>query len=473
VKVKKRALHLAVAVGVVGAAVGIAAPQADAVVVIPTNCAGYIQGDISPTGGVLPPDLIPFGIGGNNYGVVAGVIGGDGTKIINDLGNNVAKGVKFSAKLTLDTTPILSAEAAASAQTLTLAKGSLAVAWKNDALGRPSFPTVAVAESGKLNAVTAKAAVMKGVVTAVPGPDSQGVVIGPLDTVTNVQTIKVNKGVTGGNFRIRLSLPGNAGTSYLPIIIDTPNIPYNASGATIKATVEGTFNAALGGPITSATVSPATPSTSTPGPSPGAAPPVIGANDGTYGLKVDFLAGPIAGQHFALGVRTTGQIGTFPNLVQTSSLLSPVDVISADGGMHNSNQVGGSDIGTQVISILQGGAVITGQGIVSNGPVGGTGSVVPGVTGLLNGKNIGKSTTFQDTQLSYFMFPIALVSSLNNALAANLANQFLQTAVLGVPFDADYCSFGGLLLLFCASNADLIPSDFAGFCQGILNPANV
>jgi len=471
VKVKKRALHLAVVAGIVGSAVTVAAPKADAAPpVVISNCAGFISGDIDPKGGVLPPDLIPFGIGGNNYGSVTGVTKGDPAHagvIETDFGDVTAKGVRFSMKLTLQDTPALAGIAAASLQTLTLQKSTFAVAWKNDALGRPTFPTVALSESGKLNAVTAKVNAVKGTTSAVPGADGEGVVIGPVNDLTDQQTLIVDKSVTGGSFRLRLSLPGNALTTYLPIIIDTPNIAYNASAATIDATLTGTLNTALGAPITDATVV-GTASTSTPGPSPGAAPPVIGTS-GSYTIELDFLAGPLAAQNFALTVRTTGQIGTYPNLVQTSSLLSPVDAGFSDGSMHNTSQVGGPDIGTQVISVLQGGAVMTGSGYISNGPVGG---VLTTPLPLLNGKNNGKANVFPDMQYAWFYYPVALASTINPELDDNLARAFLEV-VLGLPVDPDYCSFGGLLLIFCASNPDLIPSDFAGFCQGILDPLNV
>jgi len=451
VNLKKRALPLAVAVGVIGGALGIAAPAANAATALPDTCATYLQGTIDPLGGPLPGSIIPLNPPANNhvYGV-AGHLAKGQDKVLNDLNNNGLGAKRFSASLQIGGTitgntavsgpnaPVLQTAFPATTDAVT----SIKLGWANDTTvaNTTKFATIQVAESSKL--LAQKVAVAKGVINGAASTDDFGATLavksqGVASTSSEVANLVVPKEATGGSYQLRMSFPAFAGPPLGGVTLTTPAIAYNATAAT----VQGTWNAVTTGAGIGNTVT------------------VTGTNfsgttDGDYTLT---FGGAFTNQNIPDMTVVDPQVG---NLATT--LLS-------DGSIGNSKRAaGGRDPSISTIADLgasfgAGSNIYAATGTMSSGPVGGT--------QVLNGKNTGKAGFYSDTQMTFIQYPTALVTAINPNLAANGALPILS-AITGIPVPQlqDNCSLAGLLVVFCVANAAVIPATFAGLCGAITTP---
>jgi hypothetical protein len=473
VNLKKRALGLVVTAGVVGSAVGIAAPSAGAAAIPPPDtCGVYIQGTVDPAGGVLPSGILPLDPPATlqTYSASGHLRKGQ-NKVINDL-NNSGLGVKrFStgAELGEDllkyptsylvgpgiasgtlTGPPAGGFAPDTAPTAG-SKTTVKIAWANHKTiaGVTLLPTVQVAEA---NAALQKYAAAKGTVTGISGTDTLGVGLGSLQqgqtqpVAQNTQYRLVTpKGATSGTFTLNMTIPANAlgpGVPPAPIPLNTVH-NWNDSAAAIAATMAPVYGAI------SATVTV------------GGTNFVAGTTNGDYTLE---FGGTLAGS--ATPTLSVPAGTTTGNLAVTTL---------SDGSIWTGTRFGGPDPSNSPISHL---GNFPPNNVHPQGPFNGiytaSGVMSSGVRGGIAGKNTGKANIVPDTQFVFVQYPTAIETTVAPRIGTSDAAMLATLGVLGAITGLDVatlnrnCGAAGLLALFCFSQPAIIPPTFAGLCGAIL-----
>jgi hypothetical protein len=471
---------LAVVAGMVGSTFAVAAPAHAAGTPLPDICATYLQGTIDPTGGVLPSGIIPLSppTTTQTYGVFGHLAKGQDKELVNihQAGVVGTKETKVSLGLTWGggQNQGQTAVNGPDAPYLTLANGgtaptggttSLKLAWTTDAkTGSITYPTVQVAEASK-NLTLAKAAIAKGVVTGTTGADESGVQIGNLQQGNAVQPANTidqllvpNDSTVTDSYRLSMSFPNIPQAGPLAgVTLVSNSIAVNATAAAITTAINTApgFGGVVGAVATVANVTPL---------------PSVAAGDFTI-----TFGGAFAGQ----AVPMLSTLVPAPNptpppatiMVESQSAALKATLVD-DGSIWNSGTAGGVNPAKSPVSDL-GNGILTSSGIMSNGPVGGvlglTGTTVGGK--VIGGSNTGKGTFIPDTEYTFIQYPSAIVAALNPNLANNGALGVLSAITgLTVASLGDNCGLGGLLAIFCAEDAAVIPSTFAGLCTTILTP---
>ncbi len=468
-KLKKHALHLAVAAGMVGSMVAVAAPAAHAAgPTLPDICGTYLQGTIDPAGGPLPGGIIPLNppTTSQTYGVFGHLAKGQDKEIVNVHQGGVVgtKEVKTTIGVTWGGGQNVGQPApnGPNAPYLAAANGgteptggttSAKIAWTTDAkTGIVALPTVQVAEASKV-ATLKKGSITKGVVTGTPSGDDAGVQIGnlqqgnsvvPLNTID--QVVVPNDATTSDHYQLTMAFPNIPTAGPLAgVTLQSNPIAVNATAATVATAINsGPGWGGIVGPT--ATVTNVTPL------------PAVAAGD----FKIVF-AGALTGQALPL-------LGTTVGTTETQSAALKATVLD-DGAIWNSGTAGGINPSKSPISDL-GNGIITSTGVMSAGPVGGVAGTTSSTVGgeLISGSNPGKANFIQDTQYTYIQYPSAIVS----AIAPNLTSPTntavpVLAAITGLPASSvgENCGLGGLLAIFCVEDAAVIPSTFAGLCGAI------
>jgi len=442
-------MTLGVTVGVIGGALGVAAPAVSAATVLPDVCAIYLQGTVDPAGGALPGSIIPLVPPANNhvYGVNGHLAKGQ-DKVLNDLNNSTLAGKRFAASLTLGgivtgntaengpIAPVIDALNGA-APLPADAKTAIKLGWANDTTtpGATKFSTVQVAESSTIGAI--KVPVAKGTVTALPGTDNLGPIIGvPVQGVTGVSSevanLVVPKAATTGTYQLQIKFPTQVALAgpLAGVSITTANIAFNANAGAVQSALTTAMSPFFG--------------------------PSAAAVTGT-----NFNAGLADGDYTITFQNGAANIG-LPDLALPTPTTVTGDLATTmldDGGLQNAKRAGGVDPSISPISDV-GNGVYAATGVFSGGPVGG-----------VAGKNTGKAGFFQDTQFTFIQYPSALVTAINANLANNGALPILA-AITGLTTVqlGNNCGLGGLLAVFCVANSAVIPATFAGLCGAITTP---
>jgi hypothetical protein len=482
----------------------------------PASCAIYIQGPTDPQAGNLPPNLLPLSWSGQNYTVSGEVTSGDGSKIIANLRDTTALAKRFDLNVKINRTPVLEQIAANTAQALTVNATQLKLSWKNSSTGKAQYPTVQVAESGKLNAVATKVNAVKGTVVATgTGKETQGAALGNVQTAqfsspipdhsTQILQMNIARNVQSGNFKIQMNLPGVP-----PALSVTPNIAWNASDAVIKGNIDGVLGGILGvlAPTTAVlTTQTQTPSSVTLG------PPITFITGQDRVIKISITSGtnpafptvnnPLLGRTLSYSVTTEVKTDLDANPVTpdvpTSKTLLPIDAIVSNGGIWNNNQTAGqiggtgtykgdpalgviTDLGNNPIPSVAPGFggpgsenIYTANVVIANGTTGGTGGIANG-GGLpnSNGVNTGKANYYPDATATVAIFSKGVITGINPNAAGNFAavGLALSAAIPPATYDPSNqtCSLSSLLGLFCQADPDQIPAAFSSFCSALADP---
>ena len=457
---KKRALHLAVTAGMVGSLVAVAAPSAHAAAILDDSCGVYLQGNVDPTGGLIPTGLIPFPVGGNAVGQKAYVLIGHESKgqdkILNDLNNTALKGTRFKLGVTIGGTITGNTTATGPvAPVLGNAVGSTSsvkIQWKNDANGLgPKVAQVQVAEKG-----ATKPNISKGFVTAVPGTAESGAQIGVINDGNDGTApgpiagtpgpasgssfgLYVPPAAAAGTFELSMTFPPNAGyIANLTFHSDPIDVAtWGATPALQAATIADALNLPTG-PVV---------------------PP--DAPFGLLGGNVAVTPGPSAGTFvidFATAGTPPGNISDLalpalaaPAADQTGALATtPAD----NGSLSNAWRNGGVDAGISPVTSL-GNGVFTSSGLMASGDI-----------PIIGQKNVGKWFTSPDVQYLFLQYPADLVSALVPGLGSATVAQALLQAIVGpnLTVTLDPCGLLGILGLFCTAASASIPPAFLGIC---------
>jgi hypothetical protein len=476
VNLKKRALGLVVTAGVVGSAVGIAAPSAGAAAIPPPDtCGVYIQGTIDPAGGVLPSGILPLDPPATlqTYSASGHLRKGQ-NKVINDLNNSALAIKRFStgAELGEDavkypgsylvgpgiasgtlTGPPAGGFAPDAAPTAG-ASTTVQVAWANHKTiaGVTLLPTVQVEE--KDNAL-AKYKAAKGTVTGISGGDTLGVGLGvfqqgqSVPVLQNTQyALKTPRTATSGTFTLSLTIPADAlgpGIPPVPIPLSTVH-DWDDSAAAIEATMDAVYTPTLGG-LDSVDVS--------------GTDFVAGTTDGNYIIEFN-------------GVFTGSTTPTLSVPTGTTTGTLATTVLS-DGSIWTGTRFGGPDPSNSPISHL---GNFPPDNVHPQGPYNGiytaSGVMSSGVRGGIAGKNTGKANIVPDTQFVFVQYPALIETTVAPRIGTGDAAMLATLGVLGAITGLDVatlnrnCGAAGLLALFCYSQPAIIPPTFAGLCGAIL-----
>ena len=439
----------------IGSMVVIAAPAAHATTALPDVCGTYLQGTIDPTGGPLPSGIIPLVPPGTTqtYGVFGHLAKGQDKEIINLQQAGVVGTAETKASLSLTWGGTITGNTAMNgpnAPYLTQALGSepaggvtsMKLAWKTDKnTGNYTDPTVQVAEGDTAHH---KGNIAKGVITGVSGGDNLGAQTGNVQqgagSPANLDTIDrvvVPQSATSGTYVLSMTIPAIAGPPLGGVTLSSSPIAYNATAAAVKTAIDTGFQTPIPiGPVATVTAN---------------------ANPGDF--NIDF-GGALA--HQGLPLLSAGS--------QTGTLATTV---LDDGSMWNSTLMGGVDPGVSPVSDL-GNGILTATGIMSSGVVGGAANVAavpefvaPGFPN--NGKNLGKSTFVQDTQMTFIQYPAAIVAGIAPHLSPTNPAVPVLAGITGLTATqvGEACGLGGLLAIFCVEDAAVIPATFAGLCGAI------
>jgi hypothetical protein len=437
VRLKKRALHLAVTASMVGTFVtAVGVQPAHGATVLDDACGVMLQGSIDPAGGLIPSGLIPAPAGVNTAGQHAYVVTGHESKgqnkILSDL-NNTADGAKrFSLGVTLGGTITGNTAASGPVAPLTnTADGqtTIKLQWKNDKTpgAGPTAPQVQVYERDAVTKV--KANVSKGFVIGVPGGDSVGPQIGniqngqalpPQDTTFNLVTPAL---ATSGSFVLAMDFPAYAPPPLGGTTVSTAAISYDASAASIASALNTAF-AAVGGGV-SVTGTDFNAGTATNG-------------DYTIDFGGAFTDSPLPSLYVD-AASTTGDLAT---------------TVLDDGSIWNATRNGGVDPSITPITDL-GQGVYTSSGVMSSGAI-----PAPGA------KTTGKWKYVPDTQYLFLQYPVALVDAASPGLSGNTTAQGILQSIIGtnLTVTTDQCGLLGILALFCSAASAQIPPAFLGIC---------
>jgi len=478
VKLKKHALHLTVAAGMVGSMVAVAAPAAHAATALPDICGTYIQGTIDPTGGPLPGGILPLIPAGTSqtYAVFGHLAKGQDKEVITlgATGLGVTKasvGVTWGGIITGNiaengpNAPYLTGHAAITGPPAIAATGnngveptggvtSMKLAWKTDkTTGRVLYPTVSVAEAS----ATQKAAITKGVVTGGPGGDNLGVQIGnvqqgnavvPQNTIDRV--VVPQSGSPTDTYKLAIGFPNVLAAGPLAgVTLVSNSIQVNALAAQVATAINTS-------PTWAGIVGPSA---------------AVAANTNPGDFNITFN-GALQNQSLPLlGTLVPAGAPPAPPTVETQSAGLKAAVLD-DGSIWNSTLFGGVDPGAAPVSDL-GNGVVTATGIMSAGPVGGVaGAPTNGI--MIGGKNNGKAGFVADSQFTYIQYPAQLIAGLAPNLNVSPGSQIAVATLAGLagisPTSAgNACGLGGLLAIFCIEDAAVIPATFAGLCGAILS----
>jgi hypothetical protein len=470
VNLKKRALGLVVTAGVVGSAVGIAAPSAGAAAIPPPDtCGVYIQGTIDPAGGVLPSGILPLDPPATlqTYSASGHLRKGQ-NKVINDLNNSALAIKRFStgaelgedavkypgsylvgpgiASGTLTGPPAggFAPDAAPTAGARTTVK----VAWANHKTiaGVTLLPTVQVEE--KDNAL-AKYKAAKGTVTGISGTDTLGPGVGALQqgqtvpvSQNTIYRLVTPRAATSGSYTLNMTIPA-PGPGSLNVVLD-----WDDTALDVETKMDAVFTPAFGGldqlDVTGTDF-------------------VAGTTNGDYEIEFNnplTLAG--------LSTPTlTVVAGSVTGTLATTAL--------SDGSIWTGTRFGGPDPSNSPISHLgnfppdnvhpQGAfnGIYTASGVMSSG-----------VRGGIAGKNTGKANIVPDTQFVFVQYPTLIETTVAPRIGTSDAAMLATLGVLGAITGLDVatlnrnCGAAGLLALFCFSPPAISPPTFAGLCGAIL-----
>jgi len=416
VKFKTRVLPLAVAAGLATSVVGATVPAAHAAAApLTPTCGVALQGNVDPTGGNLPGGITP--ITPPNFAISGNVVKGQ-DKIVADLNNSGAGIKRFAIKEVIADTvdPVTVGADAIAGHKVVSAQ------WKNGKASEPAYPTFKI-----------DIPATKGVLTGIGGADSLGAQIGEITSSPPVYNIVIPKaGSAGGTFTFGMTIPRNAqGGDVPPAAVSIPFpainvVPNAAVGATIQGTVQAVMNGTFGpGAFTVGTTTNAALSATT---------------DGNYTVT---FSGPgvTAGGPPILAIKDT----------QTGVL---ADSILDDGSAWNGLRAGGGNPAITPVADL-GHGVYTAQGVFSSS---------------------GKAQNAPNKQLLVGSFPQALIDGATGAnpnYSASLAVAAalpILSAIAGISIPQQPCALGGLLVLFCAAQPDLIPATFSGLCGALTTP---
>jgi hypothetical protein len=474
VNLKKRALGLVVTAGVVGGAVGIAAPSAGAYGVPPPDtCGVYIQGTIDPAGGMLPAGILPFDPPATDQTYSAsGHLRKGQNKVINDLNNAAPAMKRFStgAELGEDLAKYptsylvgpglasLSANGFAPDATPTAgARTTVKVAWANHKTlaGVTLLPTVQVEE--KDNAL-AKYKAAKGTVTGIVGADTLGVGLGAFQqgqsspTLQNTQYRLVTpRGATSGTFTLSMTIPADAlgpGLPPVPIPLTTVH-DWDDGAAAIEAAMDAVYTGALS--LDSVAVS--------------GTDFVAGTVNGDYIIEFNGVFTGAATPVLSVPVGTTTG-----NLAETTL---------SDGSIWTGTRFGGPDPSNSPINHL---GNFPANNITPAGPFAGdfngiytaSGVMSSGIRGGVAGKNTGKANIAPDTQFVFVQYPVLIETTVAPRIGTSDPAMLVALGVLATIIGVDVatldrnCGVAGLLALFCFSQPAVIPPVFAGLCGALL-----
>jgi hypothetical protein len=477
VNLKKRALGLVVTAGVVGSAVGIAAPSAGAAAIPPPDtCGVYIQGTVDPAGGVLPSGILPLDppATAQTYSASGHLRKGQ-NKVINDLNNATPAVKRFStgAELGEDTVkyptsylvgPGLASGVGSGLTTFAPdaapdagSKTTVKVAWANHktVAGVTLLPTVQVAEA---NAAVEKYAAAKGTVTGISGTDTLGVGLGAFQqgqSSPSLQNTKYRlvtpKGATSGTFTLNMTIPANAlapGVPPVPIPLNTTH-DWSDGAAAIETDMDLVYTGVL-------------------------------SVDSVDVTGTDFVAGTTNGDYLIEfnGVFTGSATPTLSVPTGTTTGNLAVTTLS-DGSIWTGTRFGGPDPSNSPISHL---GNFPANNITPPGPYAGdfngiytaSGVMSAGPRGGVAGKNTGKANIVPDTQFVFVQYPTLIETTVAPRIGTGDAAMLATLGVLGAITGLDVatlnrnCGAAGLLALFCFSQPAIIPPTFAGLCGAIL-----
>jgi hypothetical protein len=470
VNLKKRALGLVVTAGVVGSAVGIAAPSAGAAAIPPPDtCGVYIQGTVDPAGGVLPSGILPLDppATAQTYSASGHLRKGQ-NKVINDLNNSALAIKRFStgAELGEDLVkyptsylvgPGLAGGGgnafAPDAAPTAGAKTTVKVAWANHKTigGVTLLPTVQVEEK---DAALAKYKAAKGTVTGISGTDTIGVGLGALQQGQSVPVLQntqyrlvTPRAATSGTFSLNMTIPADAlGPGIPPVAIPLTTVhDWDDGAAAIEATMDAVYTGALS--LDSVDVS------------------------GT-----DFVAGTTNGDYIIEfnGVFTGSTTPTLSVPTGTTTGNLAVTTLS-DGSIWTGTRFGGPDPSNSPISHL---GNFPPDNVHPQGPFNGiytaSGVMSSGIRGGVAGKNTGKANIVPDTQFVFVQYPTLIETTVAPRIGTGDAAMLATLGVLGAITGLDVatlnrnCGAAGLLALFFDSQPAIIPPTFAGLCGAIL-----
>jgi hypothetical protein len=450
VNLKKRTAFgvSAVMLGSIFAATAI--EPADAAVTLPDYCGVYIQGNIDPTGGLLPSGAIPAPANINDPGQKSYVVtaheakGAD--KTVNDPNNATAGSTRFQSGVTLggnngtNVLPPIAPTLAGGDVSLSPAGSTTAVKvlWKNDANGLgPKPPQVQVQE--KHPATATSVIVAKGFVTGTAGADTEGPALGlkeqpPYGANTQYRLVTPNT-AGGGTFQLEMRFPSIAPPPLTNAVFNSGNIAWNADATTIQNALNslGAFGQ-LGGGVS-----------------------VAGTNLAA-GVNGDYL--------ITIGGALTGQ--RLPGLSVVGTTAPLLTTVTSDGSMWNADKFGGIDASIAPIADLggTGTSLVAGtqdiyviQGTMSSGNI-------PAIVPATTTKPTGKWFSRNDTQFLNLHYPAGLVLALSPTLPTNVIAQGLLQSIIGpnLTVTTDPCGVLGVLALFCKATPSAIPPSFTGIC---------